>query len=63
MEDGVKLEIPAPYRSVLRIGACSWKYEGWKGLIYQSGVKYAASDYLIDYARHFNTVEVDQWFS
>ena len=62
MVDGLNLEIPAPYRSVLRVGTCSWKYEGWKGLIYRTGVKYAAGDYLADYAKHFSTVEVDQWF-
>ena len=59
---GLNLKIPARYRRSLRVGTCSWKYEGWKGLIYRSGVKYAAGDYLVDYAKHFNTVEVDQWF-
>jgi len=24
--------------------------------------KYHAYDYLVDYARYFNTVEIDQWF-
>jgi uncharacterized protein YecE (DUF72 family) len=31
-------------------------------LIYRSGVKYAAGDYLPEYAKRFNTVKVDQWF-
>jgi len=62
MGDSLDLEIPAPCRSFLRVGTCSWKYEGWKGLICRSGVQYAAGDYLTDCARHFNTVEVDQWF-
>ena len=59
---GLNLKIPARCRSLLRVGACSWKYEGWKGLIYRSGVRYAAADYLADYSKYFNTVEVDQWF-
>ncbi|MGO8704719.1 MAG: DUF72 domain-containing protein [Candidatus Brocadiia bacterium] len=56
------LDIPSRYRPLLRVGTCSWKYEGWKGLIYRKGVRYAANDYLADYAKFFNTVEVDQWF-
>jgi uncharacterized protein YecE (DUF72 family) len=58
----LNLDIPKEYRPRLRLGTCSWKYEGWKGLIYRKGVRYAASDYLVEYARHFNSVEVDQWF-
>lgn len=42
----------------IRIGACSWKYPSWKGLVYSEGVK----NYLSEYARKFNTVEIDQWF-
>jgi uncharacterized protein YecE (DUF72 family) len=56
------LTIPSRYRDHLRVGTCSWKFDSWKGLIYQEGVKYAADGYLPDYARFFNTVEVDQWF-
>jgi len=33
-----------------------------KGLIYRESVRYTASDYLVEYARHLNSVEVDQWF-
>ena len=58
----LNLDIPADYRSCLRVGTCSWKYEGWKGLVYEPGVRYGGEDYLRDYARHFNSVEVDQWF-
>ncbi|MGD1000364.1 MAG: DUF72 domain-containing protein [Candidatus Brocadiia bacterium] len=58
----LNLDIPSRYRPLLRVGTCSWKYEGWKGLIYRKGVRYAANDYLADYAKFFNTVEVDQWF-
>jgi uncharacterized protein YecE (DUF72 family) len=53
------LEIP--YQGKLKIGTCSWKYDSWKGIIYQNR-KYGAYDYLADYALHFNTVEIDQWF-
>jgi uncharacterized protein YecE (DUF72 family) len=56
------LTIPEPYRDCLRLGTCSWKYDSWKDLIYRPGVDYSPDDYLPDYARFFNTVEVDQWF-
>jgi uncharacterized protein YecE (DUF72 family) len=44
-----------------RIGTCSWKYNSWQGLVY-SDKPYGPYDYLEDYAKIFNTVEVDQWF-
>ena len=56
------INIPAPYRHTLRVGTCSWKYDAWKGLVYDPGKRYTPHDYLRDYARHFNTVEIDQWF-
>ncbi|MDP3683463.1 MAG: DUF72 domain-containing protein [Ignavibacteria bacterium] len=43
----------------IRIGACSWKYESWKGLIYSDNT---VQNYLEEYSQHFNTVEIDQWF-
>ena len=43
----------------IRFGTCSWKYESWKGLIYPEIEKF---DYLKEYSKHFNTVEIDQWF-
>ncbi len=46
----------------LRMGTCSWKYDSWKGLIYDPDREYGPNDYLSDYARYFNTVEIDQWF-
>jgi uncharacterized protein YecE (DUF72 family) len=55
-------EIPAAARPYLRIGTCSWKYDSWKGLVYDRDKTYRHGDYLADYARHFNSVEVDQWF-
>lgn len=43
----------------LRIGTCSWKYDSWKGLVYTSGLE---RNRLAEYARRYETVEVDQWF-
>jgi len=43
----------------LRIGTCSWKYPSWRGLVYSAA---QGINYLQEYAAHFNTVEVDQWF-
>ncbi|MFC1653126.1 DUF72 domain-containing protein, partial [Planctomycetota bacterium] len=50
------------YPNKLKIGTCSWKYDSWKGLVYDPNKKYSPYDYLPDYAKHFNTVEIDQWF-
>jgi uncharacterized protein YecE (DUF72 family) len=58
----LNLAIPERYRDCLRVGTCSWKCDSWKGLIYRPDVDYSPNDYLPDYARHLNTVEVDQWF-
>ncbi len=41
------------------IGSCSWKYPSWRGLVYS---KSGSINYLKEYAEHFNTVEIDQWF-
>jgi uncharacterized protein YecE (DUF72 family) len=54
--------IPARFSSHLKIGTCSWKYDSWKGLIYEAGKTYRSDDYLSDYARVLDSVEVDQWF-
>jgi len=43
----------------LRIGTCSWKYPSWEGLVYSAP---KGIDYLREYAIHYNTVEIDQWF-
>ncbi len=45
--------------SQLRIGTCSWKYDSWRGLVYSNEPKI---NYLKEYSKHFNTVEIDQWF-
>jgi uncharacterized protein YecE (DUF72 family) len=44
---------------MLRLGTCSWKYDSWGGLVY-SGSK--SKNYLNEYSRKFDTVEIDQWF-
>ena len=44
---------------MIRIGTCSWKYDSWKSIVYPDKDKF---NYLEEYSRHFNTVEVDQWF-
>jgi uncharacterized protein YecE (DUF72 family) len=56
------LKIPRRFKPWLRIGTCSWKYDAWKGLIYESDKTYKAQDYLPDYAKRLGSVEVDQWF-
>jgi uncharacterized protein YecE (DUF72 family) len=58
----IMLRMPKELRSCLRIGTCSWKYDSWKGIIYDPDKKYRPNDYLQDYADHYNTVEIDQWF-
>lgn len=58
----ISAEIPARYRPFLRLGTCSWKYDSWKGLLYDKDKAYRPDDYLADYARLLNSVEVDQWF-
>jgi uncharacterized protein YecE (DUF72 family) len=43
----------------LRIGTCSWKFPSWHGLVYSAP---KGIDYLAEYARQYDTVEIDQWF-
>jgi len=56
------VRIPQEYTPYLRIGTCSWKYDSWKGLYYDEAKTYRANDYLSDYARYLDSVEIDQWF-
>ncbi len=42
----------------LFIGTCSWKYEDWIGIIYTADNK----NYLEEYSKIYNSVEIDQWF-
>jgi uncharacterized protein YecE (DUF72 family) len=58
----MQVNIPEDYKPFLRIGTCSWKFDSWKGLFYDSSKTYRPDDYLADYARHLNSVEIDQWF-
>ena len=43
----------------LNIGTCSWKYESWQGLVYP---EFDSFNYLEEYSKKYNTVEIDQWF-
>jgi uncharacterized protein YecE (DUF72 family) len=45
--------------AALRIGTCSWKYDSWVGPVYSQKDR---AGYLREYAEHYDTVEVDQWF-
>jgi len=54
--------IPPALAPYLRIGTSTWKHNSWKGLFYDPGRIYRPEDYLADYARHLNSVEIDQWF-
>ena len=58
----INVSIPKEFKGLLRVGTCSWKYDSWKGLIYERGKHYRPDDYLADYAKVLDTVEVDQWF-
>ena len=43
----------------LNIGTCSWKYDSWQGLVYP---EHKPFNYLEEYSKQYNCVEVDQWF-
>ena len=43
----------------LRIGTCSWKFPSWEGLVYSAP---QGINYLQEYARQHDTVEIDRWF-
>ncbi|MDD5076610.1 MAG: DUF72 domain-containing protein [Sphaerochaetaceae bacterium] len=43
----------------LYIGTCSWKYPSWEYLVYPPG---SEENFLKEYAKKYNSVEVDQWF-
>lgn len=57
-----KPNIPNEYKKSLKIGTSSWKYDSWKGLIYDPDKNYKPKDYLADYSSYYSTVEIDQWF-
>jgi uncharacterized protein YecE (DUF72 family) len=58
----LEVKIPENYKPFLKIGTCSWKFDSWKGLFYDTNKVYRPDDFLPDYARHLDTVEIDQWF-
>ena len=58
----LSLTVPKKFQGLLRLGTTSWKYDTWKGLIYDKGKTYRPDEYLADYARYLDSVEVDQWF-
>lgn len=43
----------------IKFGTCSWKYSSWKGIIYPVKGNF---NFLREYSKHFNSVEIDQWF-
>jgi uncharacterized protein YecE (DUF72 family) len=45
----------------LRMGTCTWNYDSWVGLVYSREMSGAAA-YLPEYARRFETAEIDSWF-
>jgi len=58
----MNVSIPKNYRPYLKVGTCSWKFDSWKGLVYDEDKIYNPDDYLADYARYLDSVEIDQWF-
>ncbi len=54
--EGIQSRVPAN----LHLGTCSWKYPSWAGLVYTSVGR--QTNYLQQYAKVLNSVEVDQWF-
>ncbi|MDX9784799.1 MAG: DUF72 domain-containing protein [Spirochaetia bacterium] len=45
----------------IKFGTCSWNYDSWVGLVYDEPQKMAA-DYLAEYSKTYDSVEVDSWF-
>jgi uncharacterized protein YecE (DUF72 family) len=50
------------FKNKIRIGTCSWNYPEWQEIGIYSTKQKRHYDYLPEYAEHFNTAEVDQWF-
>jgi uncharacterized protein YecE (DUF72 family) len=42
----------------IHLGSCSWKYPSWRGLVYSE----KPENYLYEYSRRYDCVEIDQWF-
>src|SRR5215218_666681 len=45
---------------MVRIGCSGWQYDSWRGDLYPEGMGQAR--WLREYARHFDTVEVNSTF-
>ncbi|MFP4362992.1 MAG: DUF72 domain-containing protein [Spirochaetia bacterium] len=45
----------------VKIGTCSWNYSSWVGLVYDQ-TENRSADYLPQYAKKYNTTEIDSWF-
>ncbi|MDY7029944.1 MAG: DUF72 domain-containing protein [Spirochaetota bacterium] len=43
----------------IRFGTCRFNYPSWKSLVYSGN---SAESFLTQYARRFDTVEIDRWF-
>ncbi len=43
----------------LHFATCSWKYPSWADIVYSAP---KGINYLAEYARKFDSVEIDQWF-
>jgi len=50
-----------PVIMAIKFGTCSWNYDSWVGLVYSEPRKRAA-DYLKEYAKTYDSAEVDSWF-
>ncbi len=50
------------FKNHLHIGTCSWNYPEWQEIGIYSAKQSRHYDYLPEYAEHFNSAEVDQWF-
>lgn len=50
------------FKSHLYIGTCSWNYPEWQEIGIYSQKQSKHYEYLPEYAEHFNSAEVDQWF-
>lgn len=54
--------IAKKFEDHLHIGTCSWNYPEWQEIGIYSQKQKKHHDYLPEYAEHFNSAEVDQWF-
>jgi uncharacterized protein YecE (DUF72 family) len=54
--------LPAKILKYLRIGTCSWNYPEWSDLGIYSQSAQRHYEYLPEYSKYYNTVEIDQWF-